>query len=266
MAKRKRTPFWRRQAPPKRYDIARLRPSSLPKKDRFESVIDAKTESVRSETVLGSIAGGRIYADFLSECRAQDYRCDKPFCPICARRFRRWFIGELLRITADASNARIFTVLLQSAPCEDLQALDEARYKNIIRKRLKRAGLQKAVVIGGFEIAYKASRRVCVLHANLLVIGGERSAREGFAASFSGGKFARPVVGKRVRDRPKQLSYLLKFTTYHRPYKQSGPSRSKPVPLNGPQHFALVKWMANCSFPDFLFLFNARRAGQTIRI
>jgi hypothetical protein len=225
VTKRKKTSFWRRQAPPKKYDIARLRPPSLPKRDRFESMANAKAESARSETVLRAIGGGPLYADFLSECRAQDYRCDKPFCPICARRFRRWFIGELLRITADRPNLKIFTVLLRSAPREDIQALDQTRYRNMIRKRLRRAGLQKAVVIGGFEVVYKASSRIWVLHANLLVIGGERSAREKFRASFSGSELERPAIEGLVRDPPKQLSYLLKFTTYHRPYKQSGPSR-----------------------------------------
>jgi hypothetical protein len=69
-----------------------------------------------------------------------------------------------------------------------------------------------------------------------------------------------------VKDPVEQLSYLLKFTTYHRPYEQHGTKKSKAVPLNPPEHFELVRWMAQYTFTDHLFLFNARRRGVSIEL
>ena len=266
MAKRTKLPFWRRLSPRKKHDIALLRPSTLPKKDRFESLTDTKAESERSERVLRAIPAGQIYADLLSECRDGYYHCDYPFCPICARKFRRWFTGELLRLTEDVPSLKIITVLLKAEARNNIQSLDPAIYRDMLRKRLQRSGLRKAVVIGGFENVYNATKRAWILHVNLLVIGAKRSALDKFAGNFSGDELDRPIVESRVRDRLKQISYVLKFTTYHRPYKQSGSSKSPAVPLNAAQHMPLVKWMNNFQFQDFLFLFNARRTGPRIQV
>jgi hypothetical protein len=73
---RRQPPFWRRQTPSREYDIELLRPAGLGRGKRFETF------------------GSKELADFLAECRAGDYECNKPFCPICARVFRRWFIDD----------------------------------------------------------------------------------------------------------------------------------------------------------------------------
>src|SRR4029079_140924 len=97
--KRRKPPFWCRGEPHPKYDIARLRPETSPSGQRFETLEDARAESERSEKLLRSFSGGnRELAEFLQECREGHYQCNRPFCPICARAFRRWFIGELLRV------------------------------------------------------------------------------------------------------------------------------------------------------------------------
>src|SRR3982074_2979316 len=94
---RRKSPFWRRRKPPARYDIARLRPATLPKGDRFETKQDVRYESERSEFLLRSYPGySRKLAKTLCACREGDLICDEPYCPICARTFRRWLIGQLL--------------------------------------------------------------------------------------------------------------------------------------------------------------------------
>jgi hypothetical protein len=118
-------------------------------------------------------------------------------------------------------------------------------------------------VIGGFEIVYKAKRGVWVLHVNLVVIGGKKSARTKFERSFKGDEIEKPVTGASLKDPAEQLSYILKFGTYHRPHEQRGPTRSDAKPLNAREHAALLKWMAQFEFDDFLFLVNARREGGT---
>jgi hypothetical protein len=43
-----KSPFWRRKIPPAKYDISLLRPETLPRGERFETVQDARGESKRS--------------------------------------------------------------------------------------------------------------------------------------------------------------------------------------------------------------------------
>ncbi|MGZ5529953.1 MAG: hypothetical protein ACXWJB_14855, partial [Limisphaerales bacterium] len=207
-------------------------------------------------------------AEFLRECRAGDYECNSPFCPICARVFRRWFTAELIRVTKGHDPVYIYTVLLKEAPHDKINDLDPTPYRHQLRKRLERAGLGQAPVIGGFEIVYKAKRRVWVLHVNLVVIGGKQRAREKFEkSSAKNGEVERSIVGAKLNDRAEQLSYILKFGTYHRPHEQRGAKKSKAKPLNPREHAALVKWMSQFEFKNFLFLVNAirRRSKITVR-
>jgi hypothetical protein len=265
MAKdRLKPPFWRRSKPKPKYDIALLRPAEMAKGKRFETLADVRRESDRSAKLLESFSGSRSeIIEYLRECRAGYYECDYPFCPNCAGKFRRWFIGELLRITEGQHRVHIYTVLLKEAPKDKINTLDPARFRHLLRKRLQRAGLGKVPVIGGFEIVYRAKDKVWVLHANLVIIGGKRTARKKFKKSFTGDDIERPVVRAVLNDPPEQLSYILKFTTYHRPHAQYGPTKSKAKPLNPREHAALLKWMSQFDFKDFLFLVNARRQGGT---
>jgi hypothetical protein len=263
MAKdRRKAPFWRRTTPKQQDDIAFLRPESQPRGRRFETAADAREESERSEQLLRSFSrGNKDVADFLAECRAGDYECTKPFCPICNRVFRRWFIGELLRITKGHDQVHVYTVLLKEAPKDKIDSLDPAAFRPLLRKRLLRCDLGKVPVIGGFEIVYKAAKRVWVLHANLMMIGGDKNARKKFRQTFEDDDLERPVVRAALKDRPEQLSYMLKFSTYHRPHEQHGPTKSQAKPLNPKEHATLLKWMSQFEFADFLLLLNARRQG-----
>jgi hypothetical protein len=94
--KRRKLPIWRRNKPERHHDIARLRPRSLSKGQRFETRQDAMDESERSEALLRSFPGyTRNLADELRDCREGDIVCERPQCPRCARPFRRFLINEL---------------------------------------------------------------------------------------------------------------------------------------------------------------------------
>jgi hypothetical protein len=259
-------PFWRRRKPPAKYDIALLRPATLIPGERFETLKDARKESARSQALLRSSADGSdALADALAECLDGHYHCDQPFCPICARDFRRWLTGRLLRITRGPTPVHIYTVLLEEADSDNISELDPARYRHSLRKRLKRAGLDVPVV-GGFEVVYKARRKVWVLHINLMILGGTEKAHDNFETSFEASDLDRPVVSVKLSDPAEQLSYVLKFGTYHRPYERQGAAKSPAKPLNGRQHAALVEWMSKLEFGDFLLLINARRRGHVISL
>lgn len=265
---RKRRPFWRRKKPQPSNDIRRLRPKSLPKGQRFETRGDALLESERSEQLLRSYPGyRRTLANTLRDCREGEIICDQVYCPLCARRFRRYLFGQLHRIASVSSQRMdMMTVLLEAADRDRINGLDPAHHRHALRKRLDRAGLPSASVIGGYEMVYRQREGIWVLHANLLILGGTTAALERFARSFKGSGLYRPTQRAVVKDLVRQLSYLLKFTTYHRPYQQQGPGKGVAVPLNPPEHHALVQWMSGRSFPDYLFLYSARRHGSLISL
>ena len=262
--KRYRPPFWRRKEPLPRHDITKLRPHDGKKGHRFETTHDAVIESERSELLLRQAPGaGRKLAADLQDCRENHQRCDQTFCPLCARVFRRWFIGELLRLS-EAKPVSTFTVLLKKTGRDKINKLDPEDFRGMLHQRLLRAGLTDAVVIGGFENVYRAREKKWVLHVNLIVINGQKAAMHKFQESFAKSDIERPVMNVPLNNPERQLSYVLKFTTYHRPHEQRGAEKGTATPLNAPEHLALVQWMSKRSFKDFMFLFNARQGVDSI--
>ena len=265
MAKsRRKLPYWRRTTPAQ-FDIAKLRPKYLPRGQRFETRNDARKDSIRSETLLATQRQGRPYGVYLRECREGHYHCERTYCPRCARAFRRHITGELLRLHAEfKTRPSVLVVLLEAASRGKLQDLEIDRYRHSLRKRLVRAGLVHVPVVGGFEMVYRARSKQWVLHINLVMFGGNEKAITKFEEGFRDDGLYRPVERAPVKDAAEQLSYVLKFTTYHRPHQQRGPTKAKAVPLNLSEHLELVRWMARYEFSDHLFLFNARRRGASI--
>jgi hypothetical protein len=263
---RRKTPFYRRRKPKPEYDIRLLRPASLPLGERFETLEDVRRYSLNSECKLDLSTPQQHLSNRLNECRTLNQRCDQPHCPICARQFRVWFIGELLRITDNIGSAPVYilTILLEEASYDEIHRLHVKAYDAELRKRLSRNGLGEAVVIGGYEIIYRAKPKTWVLHINLVIIGGMIEAVEKFKETFADSDIEKPVLIEKLEDPPKQLSYVSKFTTYHRPFKQCGSKKGPAVPLNPREHCALIAWMSRWKFQDFMFLFNARREGTTI--
>ena len=259
----KKTHFWLRQQPPRQYDIVHLRPNQLPPGRRFETKSDALRLSLRSEEILQP----GVIAKRMAECSCGSQRCHKPSCPLCARHFRRWFIGQLLRLADHRPvETRILTVLLAVAPHDQICLLDANRHHHSLRKQIKRAGLNGVPTIGGFEIAYHARHKHWVLHVNLVIFGAPTVALERFKKMCRSSDIWRPVVDVVMNDAATQLSYVLKFSTYHRPLSRTGAVKGPAKPLNRREHVALVQWMHQRNFTEFLFLFNTRRRGADIVI
>lgn len=264
---RRKLPYWRRTTPTAQFDIAKLRPKSLPRGQRFETLRDVREESVRSQVLLERHRHGRLHGAYLQECRDGHYQCDRTYCPRCARTYRRYFIGELLRLHSEFDGeVRFLVVLLEAAPRGRLRDLQIDRYRHSLRKRLVRAGLAHVPVIGGFEMVYRARPKEWVLHINLVLFGGDTNAIARFEDGFRDNGLYRPVDPAAVEDPAEQLSYVLKFTTYHRPHQQRGPKKAKAVPLNPAEHVELIRWMAQYEFTDHLLLINVRRHGVAIEL
>ena len=216
---RRRMPFYLRDEPKPQHDIRLLRPRSLPLGERFETLEDVHKYSRDSEEklALSDCREDRRLADDLNECRTSDRNCGLPSCPICARLFRIWFIGELLRIVekVGAAQVHIETILLAQAPYDQIDALDIKGYDALLRKRLSRNGLADAAVIGGYENVYRAKSKTWMLHLNLVIIGGKVEAIRAFENTFSKSQIQKPTMLQTLEDLKRQLSYILKFATYH---------------------------------------------------
>jgi hypothetical protein len=265
---RRRMPFYLRSGPKPQHNIRLLRPHLLPLGERFETLEDVYRYSQDSEEKLAvsDRREDRRLADDLNECRTSDRNCGSPSCPICARLFRIWYIGELLRIVEEVGAAQVYieTILLAQAPYDKIDVLDVKRYDALLRKRLNRNGLGDAAVIGGYENVYRAKSKIWMMHLNLVIIGGNVEDIRAFEDTFSKSQIQKPTILQMLEDLKRQLSYILKFVTYHRPFAQLDSTKSPPVPLNPREHCALVSWMAQWRFQDFMFLFNARREGTKI--
>ena len=255
--------FWLRYEPEIEFDIARLRPPSLPRGKRFETLQDAKDESLRSEAVLRR-AGAGSAAEYLNDCRLGAYDCEKSFCPVCARNFRRWYTGQMLKETVDR-RTHVVTVLLDKVGRGELTGVTLTKHRSVLRKRLRKT-VSDANVIGCFEMVYKARQKVWVLHINLLIIGAKQKDVDAFRAEWRNSSLERPIMAERVRNRAEQISYVPKFGTYHRPYAQGGPTKSPAKSLNPREHKELVQWMSQFDFQDLMFLHNSKRMGSEIKL
>jgi hypothetical protein len=262
---RRKPPFWRCCNPHPQHDIAKLLPPKLPLGKRFETLTDALRYNEQSAQRMKSLpVDKRILIERLNGC-SHEHRCDQTYCHRCARLFRRWFIGQLLQaVEGRQQQVQILTVLLEEADRDDIERLDQKRHDATMRKRLIRSGLADAIVVGGYEMVYRAQTKSYILHVNLVIIGGDAEGIEQFTLTFQNNGLYRPVLQVQLEDPAEQLSYILKFTTYHRPHAQWAAKKGNAVPLNPREHCALVCWMAQRTFKDHLFLFNARRRRSTI--
>ena len=66
---RRKLPYWRRQLPAPKFDITKLLPTSPPRGGRFETLSDAREESLRSEQQLVCQRPRNQPAKYLRDCR-----------------------------------------------------------------------------------------------------------------------------------------------------------------------------------------------------
>jgi hypothetical protein len=244
---------------PRRFDIARLRPDKLPRRNRFETMGDARA---RRETELDrfeQIAGLSHVADRLSSCSAES-PCAEVYCPICGRLFRHWLTGQALRHQRSL-DLQVFTLALELVPTKRLAKFDLRVVKRRAAQRLRRAAPSAQFILGGIEAEFRQNDDAFLLHAHLLVPRLPRDELTALRSAFANIDVARPIKVQTLRDAPKQISYLLKFSTFHRPGSQKGSRRPNAVPLPDYAFEQLTLWRARYGFLDFVFMLGLRRRG-----
>ena len=250
---------WRRVAISPEHDLEILRPSSLPKKERFETVEAAR--DVTSRCVIPALEkfAPRV-AEAVDDCINAGEPCSLPFCGVCARSYRRYVAGETLRIFEEQGGvAETATVYLNSIAEDELGKVDLIAEREALRKRLQRAGFERSCIIGGVEVGFSAKNLTWILHAHLMVINAPAGAWDNLECTLASSGVHDPLRYAPVNDPVAQLSYLHKFFTYHRPGKSHGNERARAFPLKPPQMCELASWQMRYHFQDFTFCYGIRR-------
>ena len=183
---------------PRVFDIARLRPDSLPRGDRFETVADARARRDTELDHFKRIAGLSHVADRLSSCSAE-YPCAEVSCAICGRLFRRWFTGQALRHQR-ALALRVLTVALELVPSKRLPKCDLLALKRRAAQRLRRAAPSAEFVLGGIEAEYRQGDDAFMVHAHLLVSPLPRDELNALRSPFASIDVARSVKLQKLKD------------------------------------------------------------------
>jgi hypothetical protein len=191
----------------------------------------------------------------LLKCDGANYRCWRPFCAVCARDYRPGPIAQLHALAhAYAGPHQVATIYLGVYRPGSLAAADVRRTHEMFRKRLDRAGFKGAIVVGGIEVAWQENWQRWLLHAQVLAIGVDADAWDRLETALEDSGTADPVMLKPLRNFDEQLSYCIKFVTYHQPGR-------RVVPLPPDRLVELAAWWSRYRFADCLFAYGARRRG-----
>ena len=203
-----------------------------------------------------------VLAQVIARCTHERQR-EQTVCAVCARGWRQWQRKELARIASEYVGPHEgATLCLATYEAGHLEEADIAQNHEQVRQRLNRAGFRGAVLIGGTEVAWKNGR--WLLHLHLLAIGVEKADWRALRARWPSVDVAIPIKVDELRDPERQLSYLQKFATYHRPGARGLGGPGRPYPLPPAQLEELITWWSQYSFADFLFAYGARRRGTHI--
>jgi hypothetical protein len=143
MRDRRLPPFWVRP-PLKRFDLQILRPDTLPKGHRFETIKDCARYCDRNLSSLRKCGGVAALINDIERC-SDETPCRQILCPHCACLHRRWFSGEALIFAQSAASRgvpmRVLTVLLEQVSNEDLPEVSIDALHERLRQRLRRPAL-----------------------------------------------------------------------------------------------------------------------------
>ena len=253
-------PAWRDVPVPTDRDVRCLMPPSNPRNHRFETEDDV---AERNEKLVDRLWNKLPeIADAIDRCDPLDAPCNIPACASCARDYRVLAASELLKITDRFEGPHeIATIHLATVRADCLINVDLELEHDKLRKRLHRAGFGGSILIGGTEVAWKASKRIWILHVHLLAIGVSKKRWARLEQVLRKSDPDTPLKRRELKQEVRGISYLTKFVTFHRPFDRgpSGPSRACPLPTA--RLVELVEWLNGYDFEDFTFLFGARRRG-----
>jgi hypothetical protein len=260
--------YWNLRYITKKYDIRHLLPPSLERSKRFETEVDA---AERAATLVKRLAASNldeqlsITLEHVKNCPEDSGFCGLIACPICSRRYRVWASKEFLRLFDKArSRGTVVTTILKTIPAGELNSIDATKIASAMRQRIRRSAYSKLKMLGGIELSYKADSKSWILHTHLLILGCQMKELKSIGTVLTKEAGPRNTKMQSLKNAPAQLSYLLKFQTYHRPGQQVSNSRARAYPLPTTQLIELLSWWNRMEYSNLLFLFGVRRRGRRL--
>lgn len=218
-------------------------------------------------------------AEKLAECTT-GYRCTSPACPQCSRRHRGGFYHAATTLSNqyDEVNQRTVTLVYYSEAMtsKELKDFDPTRLQQRLRKQLERCGF-RCPVIGGLEIDYHEDIQRWVPHFHLLVIDDveaieklrgyfKKEKRSMSSVAPSVQYISRPMLVQRLKDSPKQISYLCKqrWQSIHAYRDKDEKRRTSKRRLDKKRFPLSLKVLDQLSFSALLFLYKSRVRSNEI--
>jgi hypothetical protein len=248
-------------------------PRYLPQ--NFETHHDAvKRRRFDRKVLRGGGKRQRRVARRLRECQPRK-RCRSEACRVCARTFRRQFLGAAAQVLAsrpDWTRASVITSGL-AIPCGQLRGVDLAKVVKHVRKRLERSPyLRSRIVIGGLDISLNLQNSVIQhwqLHLYLLIEGKKtRKLKQAIKTAFPPEPTApRPYRFRVVKDFAAAASYAYKAMFQRRSrYFKNGAPRTRAFPLQGGDIRELLPFLSRHRVGGRLILRGIRRNGNPLTL
>lgn len=255
---RRQSEFWRNVPIPKSRDIRLLRPSTLPRGQRFETRADAAR--IDALNVARLIKWRPDLAAEIERREEEGAFASSPISARDARRYRRYDTAERLGIAhAYEGPHEIATIYLRAFLAGRLHAADLKLAQAALRKTLQRTGFKGSILVGGTEVAWLARHDRWILHCHLLAVGVPGDAWDRLRKALPDAGAADALKVQALEDFPEQLSYCQKFNSSHKPGKRGPNGSAAAYPLPSERLIEWAEWVAKYRFEDFGLLYGARR-------
>jgi hypothetical protein len=250
-------------------------PTFPPKPDGFETFADAKKRRAQKIRILcqGDKDQQRL-ADKLERCR-KGSRCDSGACDVCLRLYRL----RLYRSSQAIFSTRLDWTRASVIPAGLLVAEGELSKANLgaiastIDKRLERSSLSSRLAFVGIDISQNLEDNESLgwqMHLYALIEGKNTlRLREAIKAAFPPEQTApTPYDFDEVNEPSNCVTYLFKaiFKRRSRYTNANNQSRTKCLPLKGPELRELLQFLDQYSVGERLILRGIRRNGRRLVI
>jgi hypothetical protein len=201
----------------------------------------------------------------LARCDGDTRACQLPICAVCSRQYRIEVYPQLQGIAASYEGPhQIATIFLSRFPAGQLVQAELKRAHDVLRQRFNRAGLSGSTLVGGTEAAWRVKEGKWLLHVHLLAIGVPETAWGRLDQAWANSGTKDPIKTDELHDPAKQLSYLVKFHTYHKPGQSRANRRADAYPLPVERLGELAAWSSQYQLQDFLFAYGRNKRGRKI--
>lgn len=256
-------PFWHKAPAVSKGCDPKNDEANLSTRLRLGSVEEARACTRQTVEILHAARSlqTRALRKLLSSCVDGDCICAQPFCQCCSRKFRRWLGANLLKFTENP----VYKYAVQiTAPFHRLSDIDMPGVHNQMRDYLRQEVGAACMVVGGSGVSYSEQLRTWALRINFVIYTNPDAVRR-FKKACRQEHTSWTVVTEEFHGdscRDFQISGVVKPMAFNWP--NAGQPGGSNFSESEWQTFAIIEWLAERDFDDFLFLKGAHLQGNKI--